>query len=406
MRIVDFFLIILGLLVLFTALSIVVLSLTWLERKFLGRLQRRLGPTRTGPMGLLQPVADAVKLVLKEDLIPSWADRAVFWVAPLIVLVPSFMIWVTVPATKNLVMRNLDMGLFYIIAFSVITILGLVLAGWGSANKYGTLGGLRSAAQLISYEIPVIMVVIAVAMLAQSLDLRVISISQVPITDIDIPKLNPIDIPFAVLQPLGMIIFLTAGLAEVGRTPFDIYFAESEIVGGPFVEYSGAHWSVFFLAEYMNTFVIAALTALLFLGGWYGPVNPTSPKWLAALVTVIWFLIKTYFIIMVIFWIRGTFPRLRIDQLMAFAWQVVVPLSFVNIVITGIYMFYGWPWWSLTLMSLALSSIIGYLIYRHLSAPARRVAEVYNRQRMAVGTHGRALAEGQERESLQGPRGG
>ena len=288
----------------------------------------------------------------------------------------------------------------------MITILGLVLAGWGSANKYGTLGGLRSAAQLISYEIPVIMVVIAVAMLAQSLDLRVISISQVPITDIDIPKLNPIDIPFAVLQPLGMIIFLTAGLAEVGRTPFDIYFAESEIVGGPFVEYSGAHWSVFFLAEYMNTFVIAALTALLFLGGWYGPVNPTSPKWLAALVTVIWFLIKTYFIIMVIFWIRGTFPRLRIDQLMAFAWQVVVPLSFVNIVITGIYMFYGWPWWSLTLMSLALSSIIGYLIYRHLSAPARRVAEVYNRQRMAVGTHGRALAEGQERESLQGPRGG
>ena len=383
MRIVDFFLIILGLLILFTALSIVVLSLTWLERKFLGRLQRRLGPTRTGPMGLLQPVADALKLVLKEDLMPSSADKGVFWVAPLIVLVPSFMLWVTIPAAGNLVLRSLDMGLFYIIAFSVVTIMGLVLAGWGSANKYGVLGGLRSAAQLVSYEIPVIMVVIAVAMLAQSLDLRVISISQVPITDVDIVKVNPINIPFAVLQPLGIVIFLIAGLAEVGRTPFDIYFADSEIVGGPFVEYSGAHWSVFFLAEYMNTFLIAALTALLFLGGWYGPYNPTSPGWLEALIAVIWFLIKTYFIVMIIFWIRGTFPRLRIDQLMAFAWQVVVPLSFLNIVITGIYLFYGWPWWSLTLMSLALSGIIGYLVHMHLAGPAQKVAQLHQRRRAA-----------------------
>ncbi len=367
-----------ALLILFTALSVVVLSLIWLERKILGRLQRRLGPTRTGPMGLLQPIADGLKLVLKEDLIPSWADKAVFWVAPLIVLVPSFMIWVTIPAAENLVMRNLDMGLFYIIAFSVVTILGLVLAGWGSANKYGALGGLRSAAQLVSYEIPVIMVVIAVAMLAQSLDLKVITMSQVPAEHIGISEVNSIDIPFAVLQPLGMIIFLIAGLAEVGRTPFDIYFAESEIVGGPFVEYSGAHWSVFFLAEYMNTFIIAALTALLFLGGWYGP---WLPGWL-------WFLLKTYFIIMIIFWIRGTFPRLRIDQLMAFAWQVVVPLSFVNIVITAVYLFYGWPWWSLTIMSLALSGIIGYLVYRHMTAPAKRVAEIFNRQRMAGARRG------------------
>ena len=372
MRVVDFFLIILALLLLFTALSVVVLSLTWLERKALGRLQRRLGPTRTGPMGLLQPIADAVKLVLKEDLIPSSSDKIVFWVAPLVVLVPSFMLWVTIPAAENLLIRNLDMGLFYIIAFSVLTILGLVLAGWGSANKYGVLGGLRASAQLVSYEIPVIMAVIAVAMLAQSLDLKVITMSQVPAEHINILEKNSIDIPFAVLQPLGMVIFLIAGLAEVGRTPFDIYFAESEIVGGPFVEYSGAHWSVFFLAEYMNTFIIAALTALLFLGGWYGP-------WLPG---VLWFLIKTYFIILIIFWIRGTFPRLRIDQLMAFAWQVVVPLSFVNILITAIYLYYGWPWWSLTLMSLALSGVIGYLIYRHLSGPARRVAEVYNRRRM------------------------
>ena len=379
MSIVDFILIAIGLLILFTVLSIIVLSLTWLERKFLGRLQRRLGPTRTGPMGLLQPVADAVKLVLKEDLIPSWADRTVFWVAPLIVLVPSFMIWVTIPAADNLVLRNLDMGLFYIIAFSVVTILGLVLGGWGSANKYGALGGLRSGAQLVSYEIPVIMVVVSVAMMAQSLNLIHISNFQFPGIQSTLPEVaraegNITNIPFVVLQPLGMIIFLIAGLAEVGRTPFDIYFAESEIVGGPFVEYSGAHWSVFFLAEYMNTFVIAALTVLLFLGGWHGP---WLPAWL-------WFLMKTYLIVLVIFWIRGTLPRLRIDQLMAFAWQVVVPLSFLNIVITGIYLFYGWPWWSMSLMSLSLTFVIGYLIYRHLYIPSRKVAEVYRRQQMAA----------------------
>ncbi len=370
----DIGLIALALLILFTALSVVVLSLTWLERKFLGRLQRRLGPTRTGPMGLLQPVADALKLVLKEDLIPAWADRTVFWVAPLIVIVPSFMLWVTIPAAENLVVRNLDMGLFYIVAFSVVTILGLVLAGWGSANKYGTLGGLRSAAQLISYEIPIIMVVVSVAMLAQSLDLREISNFQFPGVQSDNPdEAGFTNIPYAVIMPLGLVIFLIAGLAELGRTPFDIYFAESEIVGGPFVEYSGAHWSVFFLAEYMNTFVIAALTALLFLGGWHGPF---LPDWL-------WFLVKTYFVVLLIFWVRGTFPRLRIDQLMAFAWQVMVPLSFVNIVIVAIYLFYGWPWWVATIMSLACTVVIAYLVYKHLSRPAARVAEVYRRQQQA-----------------------
>ena len=205
----------------------------------------------------------------------------------------------------------------------MLGILGLVLAGWGSANKYGTLGGLRAAAQLISYEIPIIMVVISVAMLAQSLNLREIVAGQQPY-------------PYVLLQPLGLVIFFIAGLAEVGRTPFDIYFAESEIVGGPFVEYSGAHWSVFFLAEYINTFAIAALTVLLFLGGWSGPL--LSGNW-----EIVWFLLKVYAVILVIFWVRGTFPRLRIDQLMAFAWKVMVPLSFLTVVITAIYQFYAWP---------------------------------------------------------------
>ena len=346
-----------SLLALFVGLSIVVLSLTWLERKALGRLQRRLGPTRTGPMGLMQPIADALKLVIKEDILPSASDKAIFWVAPVIVVVPAFMIWVTIPASQSLVIKNLELGLFYITAFAVVGILGLVLAGWGSANKYGVLGGLRSAAQLISYEIPVIMVVVAVGMLAQSLDLRVIVASQNPVL-------------YVAVLPLGLVIFFIAGLAEVGRTPFDIYHAESEVVGGPFVEYSGAHWAVFFLAEYINTFAIAALAALLFLGGWLGPFLPG----------VVWFLLKVYALVLVIFWIRGTLPRLRIDQLMAFAWKVMVPLAFYTIVITAIYLFYDWPFWSLTLMSLAGLGVVGYLLYRQMAEPARRVAEVKARQ--------------------------
>ena len=356
------------LLAVFTGLSIVVLSLTWLERKALGRLQLRYGPTRTGLFGLLQPLADAVKLVIKEDIIPSSADRALFWIAPVIVFIPAFMIWVTIPATQNLVLQNLELGLFYIIAFAVVGILGLVLAGWGSANKYGVLGGLRSAAQLISYEIPVILVVVAVAILAESLDLTVIVEGVEGSETIK----GQSDYPFLLVFPLGLVIFFIAGLAEVGRTPFDIYHAESEVVGGPFVEYSGAHWSVFFLAEYINTFAIAVLTALLFLGGWLGP----GPNWLG----IGWIFLKVYAVILVIFWVRGTFPRLRIDQLMAFAWKVMVPLSFYAVVITAVYRFYGWPGWSLTLMSLAGLGVVGYLVYQRMMAPVRRVAEVKARQ--------------------------
>ena len=374
MSLLSFVWIVVGLLVMFTVLSVVVLSLVWLERKVLGRLQRRLGPTRTGPMGLMQPVADALKLILKEDIIPSSSEKAIFWASPVIVVISAFMIWVTIPAAPNAVLKNLgELGLFYIIAFAVVGILGLVLAGWGSANKYGTLGGLRAAAQLISYEIPVIMVVISVGMLAQSLNMITIVEQQG-------------SYPYVLIHPLGLVIFFIAGLAEVGRTPFDIYLAESEIVGGPFIEYSGAHWSVFFLAEYINTFAIAALTVLLFLGGWSGPF--LSGNW-----DIIWFLVKVYAVILVIFWVRGTFPRLRIDQLMAFAWKIMVPLSFYAIVISGVYLFYELPPWSLTLMSLAGLAVVAWLIYRRMTGPASQVAQVRARQE-ALASSRRAAAGG------------
>jgi NADH-quinone oxidoreductase subunit H len=249
------------------------------------------------------------------------------------------------------------MGLLYIIAFAVLSIAGLVMAGWGSASKYATLGGLRAAAQLISYEIPIIMSVVAVAMLSQSLDLSTI-------------VGNQRTVPYAVLQPLGLAIFLVAGIAEVGRTPFDIYFAESEISGGPLVEYSGAHFSIFYLAEYINTFAVAVLAALLFLGGWTFPLMPDA-SWLGFL----WVCLKAYLIIAAIFWIRGTFPRLRVDQLMSFAWKGLIPLSFINIGITAVYLFYGWPGWALATTSSAITIGAGYLVYRRLTYPAIKSAE-------------------------------
>jgi NADH-quinone oxidoreductase subunit H len=278
-------------------------------------------------------------------------------VAPLLVFAPAFIIWITIPLARDVVIRNMPMGLLFIIAFSVLGIVGIILAGWSSANKYAILGGLRSAAQLVSYEIPIIMAVVAVVMLAQSMDMVTIVEAQRAV-------------PYAALQPLGLAIFLTAGIAEVGRTPFDIYFAESEIVGGPFVEYSGAHWAVFFLAEYINTFAIGALVAILYLGGWAFPLMP-DVWWLGFL----WVVAKTYLVVFVIFWFRGTFPRLRVDQLMSFSWKLLIPLSFVNIGITAVYLFYGWPRGSLTAVSLAVTLAVGYAIYRSVTKPARATAE-------------------------------
>ena len=336
---------------LFVFLSVIVLILTWGERKALARIHMRMGPMRVGFQGTLQPLADTIKLVTKEDILPSWADRRVYWIAPVAVFLPALLLWVTIPLGRDLVLRNLELGLFYITAISVLSVMGLLMAGWGSANKYAMLGGLRAAGQLISYEIPVKKSILGVAMLVQSLNL---------ITIVD----GQANYGYALVQPLGLFIFLMAGLAELGRTPFDIHHAESELVGGPFIEYSGAHWAVFFLAEYINTFTVAVLIVLLFLGGWRWPEMPFSGAALSAL-SALWFLFKTTLVICVIFWIRGTYPRLRIDQLMSFGWKMLVPLSFINIVITGIVLFYGWPLWTLTVLSLVLLGGTFYLIVKN-----------------------------------------
>ena len=350
-----------GAFVIFGFLAVTVLILTWLERKVLARIQQRMGPMRVGPYGALQPIADALKLVVKEDILPSWADRRIYWFAPMVAFIPSLLLWVTIPVAPGIVLRNLDLGLFYIVAISVLSVLGLVMAGWGSANKYAILGGLRAAGQLISYEVPFIMAILGVAMLSQSLNIVNI------VNDQAEAKIGNL-----IIQPLGLFIFFMAALAEIGRTPFDIHHAESEVVGGPFVEYSGAHWSVFFLAEYINTFTVAALTTLLFLGGWRWPDMPFDGT-LHTVLSLAWFMVKAYGVILVIFWFRATYPRLRIDQLMAFGWKVLVPLSFVNIVITAVALFYGWHFLTITLMSVAILAAVLYGIRRRDGTSEQRM---------------------------------
>ena len=364
---------VLGAVGLFVFLSVMVLVQTWVERKTLARIQMRMGPMVVGFHGTLQPIADALKLVSKEDILPSWADKRVYWLAPLAVFVPAFLLWVTIPIAHDLVLSNLDLGLFYIVAVSVLSVMGLLMAGWGSANKYAILGGLRAAGQLISYEIPFIMAILGVAMLAQSLNLRNIVGGQTYVA-------------YGLIQPLGLFLFITAGLAELGRTPFDIHHAESEVVGGPFIEYSGAHWAVFFLAEYINTFTIAALTVLLFLGGWGWPTIPFDGALHSAL-SALWFLAKTYAVILVIFWIRGTYPRLRIDQLMSFGWKMLVPLSFINIVLTAVVMFYGMPLWVLSLVSLILLGGTFFIIARNAGTKLERhTVKVYSASSLRSGS--------------------
>jgi NADH-quinone oxidoreductase subunit H len=362
MSILELFLLQIKIVLLFGGLTIVVLSLTWLERRVLGKIQRRIGPNRVGPQGLLQPIADAIKLVTKEDIIPESADKLIYWLAPIVVFVPPFVIWVTIPIASNtttLAVNNMHLGLLFVIALTVISITGLVMAGWGSANKYAILGGLRSTAQLISYEIPLIMVAISVLILCQTTDLKEI-----------VDKQNII--PYALYLPLGLLLFFIAGIAEVGRVPFDIYHAESEIVGGPFVEYSGAHWSVFYLAEYIQTFTIAVLTTLLFLGGWHIPfISLEENIVLGFFITII----KAYAVVMIIFWFRGTFPRMRIDQLMAFAWKILIPLSFANVVLSSGIIFYDIPLIVLSIINILITLAIGYVLYNKFTTPAKIDAE-------------------------------
>lgn len=293
----------------------------YFERKVLGWMQFRHGPTRTGPFGLLQTVADVLKLLIKEDTIPKKADRELFILAPALTFVPAFAVLATFPFTKTWQFADLNVGLLYYAALSSISTIGIVLGGWASNNKYSLLGGMRSAAQMISYEIPLVMSMVGVILMTGSLNLRKIVEAQgnwfwewnfIP-------------------QIIGFVVFVIAAVSELNRTPFDLPEAESELVAGYHVEYSGFRFAFFMLSEYVYTFAIASLTTILFLGGWHAPF-----PFLDFIPGILWFLIKLSLCVFFMFWLRATLPRVRVDQLMGIGWKVLLPLALVNIFLTAI----------------------------------------------------------------------
>ncbi|CEH30692.1 NADH:ubiquinone oxidoreductase subunit H [Aneurinibacillus migulanus] len=292
----------------------------YFQRKVLGWMQLRIGPNRVGPFGLLQTVADVLKLLLKEDIIPKAADKPLFIIAPVIAFVPAFGVLAVMPFTDKLHFADVGVGLLYYIALSGITVLGVITGGWASNNKWALIGAMRSAAQMISYEIPLVMSVVGVILMTGSLNL------------IDIvEKQKEMGMWFFIPQFLGFIIFIIAQLAELSRTPFDLTEAESELISGYHVEYSGFRWAFFMLTEYVYIFAMASLTTVLFLGGWLPPT-----EYLSFIPGIIWFALKFVAIVFFIFWLQATFPRMRVDQLMQMGWKVLLPLSLVNILVTAV----------------------------------------------------------------------
>jgi NADH-quinone oxidoreductase subunit H len=305
-----------------------------MERKGLGRMQNRYGPNRVGPFGILQPVADGIKSLTKEDIVPFHADAVVHFLAPVVLVVAVFMMFAVIPMGRNMVLVNLDASLLFFFAMGAATELSVFMAGWSSRNKYSLLGAMRAVAQMISYEVPLLLSGVVIVMMTGSLSL----VTMVELQD-HFTGIFPHWFVFTPWGLAGFVIFLIASTAETNRSPFDLPEGESEIVAGYFTEYSGFKFALFFLGEYVEMFAVAALGTTLFLGGWAAPFSFLSwvPSW-------IWFFAKIEVWICVFIWMRGTLPRLRQDQLMNFAWKFVLPMTLVNLLVAGLWRFMGEGW--------------------------------------------------------------
>jgi len=299
--------------------------------KVMSWMQSRMGPQEAGPRGLLQLLADGAKFLQKEDIIPDKADRFVFKAAPVVVLASTFLTYVVLPAGPDLIISNLPTGIFFALAVSSLSVIGVLMAGWSSSNKYALMGGLRAGGQLIAYELPLILAVVGVVIQAGSLSMQDIVLAQ---ANGSVFGFSAVGLPFLITQFLGFAIFMVAIQAELTQPPFDMPVAESEVVGGFHVEYTGFRFLFFFLAEFATAFAFAAIAATLFLGGWYVPgVDPDSM--LANVVGPIALFVKIMVVAFLIFWFRFTYPRFREDQLQRVAWKYLIPLALVNITITG-----------------------------------------------------------------------
>lgn len=302
---------IVGIGIIFVFVLVMVIVFIWYERRLLGRFQVRLGPNRLGPEGVFQPLATATKILLKEDIVPAKGDKVLHWLAPIIVFVPVLMVFAVVPFSEGAILADLDVGVVYVVAISSVSAVGIYTAGWASNNKYALIAALRTVAQIISYELPIVLAMLGVVLMAGSLSMTQIVASQ--------------NVPFLFLQPLGFIVFFLGMLAEMNRSPFDLLEADSEIIAGYHIEYSGMKFAMFYLGEYGHALAYSGIITTLFLSGWKGPLFPP----------IVWFVIKVIAVFSIIVWIRGTLPRLRVDQLMTFAWKGLLPMAVINLFITA-----------------------------------------------------------------------
>jgi NADH-quinone oxidoreductase subunit H len=315
----DLFSMLINMIAVLTFAPLLMMYLTWLERKLVARIQDRWGPNRVGPWGLLQPIADGIKMILKEDITPSAADQVLHVMAPVLIVIPALMMFSVIPFGREMIAVNLNIGIFFFISISALETMAVVMAGWSSRSKYSLLGGMRSAAQIISYEVPLGLSLIPVIMYVGNLSTGSIAAAQHGFHGLHWFIFHPWGF-------LGFLLFMITGIAEVNRTPFDTPEGESELVGGYHTEYSGMKFALFQMAEFLSAFAISGMAVTLFLGGWNGPV---LPSWL-------WFMLKSMSIFFVLIWLRGTFPRFRIDQVMAFAWKFLLPLALANIFVVAI----------------------------------------------------------------------
>jgi len=298
-----------------TLVAVNALFLIWMERKVSAHMQLRPGPMEVGWHGAIQTVADALKLMGKELITPKDVDRWVYLAAPIVVFLPVLLSFLVIPFSQSLVIRDMNVGVLLILAFAALTVLAVLMAGWASNNKYSVFGAIRSVAQNIAYEIPLLITLMSIIIMVGSLSL------------VDIVNAQS-QYWFVLVQPVAFILYLTCATAETNRAPFDLPEAESELVAGFHTEYSGMRFALFFLAEYTNMFIVAAVATVFFLGGWQGPFLPG----------IVWFFLKVYFVIFIIMWFRWTFPRVRFDQLITFAWKILIPLAFANLIITAFIM--------------------------------------------------------------------
>ncbi|MCK5226972.1 MAG: NADH-quinone oxidoreductase subunit NuoH [Desulfobulbaceae bacterium] len=297
--------------------------LVWVERKGAGHIQRRIGPKEVGPFGLLQPLADGAKLMSKQLLVPKGVDPVLFKVAPILVLVPAIMSFVTIPFSETLVGRDINLGLLMIFAFASVNVLGILIGGWGSRNKYAVISAVRAVSQNIAYEVPMLVIVLSIVMVSHTLNLNEIVRQQAGF----FWHWNIFRLDLSLLMPVSFLVFFVCMLAETNRAPFDMAEAESELIAGAFTEYSGMGFGVFFMGEYANIVIGCALAVILFLGGWQCPFGVASGWW--------WFLIKLYALIWSVVWIRWTYPRTQFYGLLNLSWKILIPIAFVNLILTS-----------------------------------------------------------------------